>query len=80
MKIDEPEASAVPDPNTARTATLPQVFGTVFSSFLGIRRGSAMQRDAISIKPIQVILVGVLLADGLVVGLLLLVRVIMSQT
>ena len=72
MPADEPVA---PKP-----ASLPQVFGAVIWSFFGIRRGSAMQRDAISVKPIQVILVGVLLAAGLVVGLLLLVRVIMSQT
>jgi len=66
-------------PPAARRASLLEVVGAVFGSFLGIRRGNAMKRDAVSIKPVQVILVGILLAVGLVVSLLLLVRFIMSS-
>ncbi len=70
----ESEPSALP---AARRASLLEVVGAVFGSFLGIRRGNAMKRDAVSIKPGQVIVVGILLAFGLVVALLLLVRFIM---
>lgn len=70
----ENEPSAPP---TARRASLLEVAGAVFGSFLGIRRGNAMQRDAVSIKPGQVIVVGIILAGCLVVSLLFLVRFIM---
>jgi hypothetical protein len=48
----------------------------VFWRFFGIRKGDAMRRDAVSIKPHQVIIVGVLLAAVLVASLLILVRLI----
>lgn len=67
----------VPAPPPApRSASLLEVVGAVFGSFLGIRRGKAMRRDEVSIKPQQVIVVGIILAAVLVVSLLLLVRVI----
>jgi hypothetical protein len=69
----EPLAEHAPKP---RDASLPEVVGAVFSSFLGIRKGKAMQKDAVSIKPHQVVLVGIALAAVFVVSLLLLVRVI----
>jgi len=69
----DPLAEHAPAP---RDATLPEVVGAVFSSFLGIRKGKAMQKDAVSIKPHQVVLVGLALAAVFVVSLLLLVRVI----
>jgi len=69
----ESPADHAPKP---RDATLPEVVGAVFSSFLGIRKGKAMQKDAVSIKPHQVVLVGIALAAVFVVSLLLLVRVI----
>lgn len=59
-------------------ATLRQVAGAVFWSFIGVRKGRAMQRDAVTIKPLQVVIVGVLLAAVLVASLLLLVRFIVS--
>ncbi len=73
--VDPPISAPPPAP---RDATLPEVVGAVFSSFLGIRKGKAMRRDAVSIKPKQVIIVGVALAAVFVVSLLLLVRVIIS--
>ncbi len=66
-------------PSPTRRASLLEVIGAVFGSFLGIRRGNAMKRDAVTIKPGQVIVVGILLAAGLVVSLLLLVRFIMRS-
>lgn len=71
--LEEPGPAS---PQTPRNASLLEVAGAVFSSFLGIRRGKAMRRDEVSIKPQQVIIVGVILAALLVVALLLLVRVI----
>ena len=73
LPSSEPLAESPPKP---RDATLPEVVGAVFSSFLGIRKGKAMQKDAVSIKPHQVVLVGIALAAVFVVSLLLLVRVI----
>jgi hypothetical protein len=61
-----------------KTATLPQVAGAVFWSFFGVRKGKNMQRDAVTIKPLHVIVVGVALAALLVFALLALVRVILS--
>ncbi|MGE5169508.1 MAG: DUF2970 domain-containing protein [Rudaea sp.] len=67
-----PEATdASPPPATFR-----QVLGAVFWSFFGVRKGKAMQRDAVTIRPHQVILVGIAIAALLVFGLILLVRTI----
>jgi hypothetical protein len=72
--------SAEPPPDhdapPTRPATLPEVIGAVFWSFFGIRKGDAMRRDAVTIKPHQVIVVGILLAAVLVASLLILVRLI----
>ena len=73
------------DPTPEREAAKPQhasllqVAGVVLWSFLGIRKGRAMQRDAVIVKPVQVIVVGVLAAALLVLGLLLLVRYIIAH-
>jgi hypothetical protein len=58
---------------------LREVVATVFSSFLGIRKGAAMRKDAVTIKPHQVILVGIALAATFVVVLILLVRLIIHS-
>jgi Protein of unknown function (DUF2970) len=67
---------AAPAPPVGRRASLLEVVGAVFGSFLGIRRGKAMRRDEIAIRPGQVIVVGIILAAMLVTGLLFLVRFI----
>lgn len=67
-----------PDP-PPRDATLREVVGTVFSSFLGIRKRSAMRADAVRVRPHQVILVGVTLAAIFVVTLIFLVRFILRS-
>jgi hypothetical protein len=63
-----------------RKATLAQVASAVFWSFFGVRRGRAMERDAVTIKPLQVIVVGVVLASIFVVALLVIVRLIVRST
>jgi preprotein translocase subunit Sec61beta len=62
-----------------KQASLRQVAAAVLWSFFGVRKGEAMQRDAVTIKPHQVIIVGILLAAVLVVALLIVVRVIMRN-
>ena len=72
-----PPDPAPPDPGRApRQATLREILGAVFWSFFGVRKGEAMRRDTVTIKPHQVIIVGVLCAAVLVVTLLILVRLI----
>ena len=68
---------SAPDPAPPpRPATLREVVSTVFSSFLGIRKGAAMRKDAVTVKPHQVVLVGLALAAVFVVTLILVVRVV----
>jgi len=50
--------------------------GVVFSSFLGIRKRTQSDRDAVTIKPIHVILAGILGAAIFVAILVTLVRLI----
>ena len=72
-----PPNPAPPDPARApRPATLREILGAVFWSFFGVRKGEAMRRDTVTIKPHQVIIVGVLCAAVLVATLLILVRLI----
>jgi DUF2970 family protein len=70
-----PEPAPAPPP-APRNASLLQVIGAVFWSFFGVRRGAAMRRDAVTIRPHQVVIVGVLIAAALVATLLVIVRVI----
>lgn len=58
---------------------MPEVVATVFSSFLGIRKGAAMRKDAVTVRPHQVILVGLVLAAIFVVTLILAVRLIIKS-
>jgi Protein of unknown function (DUF2970) len=66
-------------PPPPRNATLLEVVGAVFSSFLGIRKGAAMRKDAVTIRPQQVIAVAVVLVALFVVGLIFFVRAIVRS-
>jgi hypothetical protein len=68
-----------PSPPEPRQARLGQVIGAVFWSFFGVRKGKAMQRDAVTIKPLQVVVVGVVIAALFVIALLVIVRIIVSS-
>jgi hypothetical protein len=76
-----PDAPSDPEPpaseTEAKSASLRQVAGAVFWSFFGVRKGEHMQRDEVSIKPLQVIIVGVALAAVFVFALLALVQVVL---
>ena len=64
--------------NKAASATLPQVIKAVFWSFLGIRRRADYEKDAVRLKPMQVIVAGIIGAIVLVLSLITLVRFILS--
>ena len=63
--------------NKAPGATLPQVIKAVFWSFLGIRRRAEYEEDAVALKPVQVIIAGIIGALVLVLSLVTLVRFIL---
>ncbi len=67
---------STPPPPEPRPATLREVVATVFASFLGIRKGAAMRKDAVTVRPHQVIIVGVIAAATFVAVLLVVVRLI----
>jgi hypothetical protein len=72
----EPDDTAPPATAPPKPASLLQVVEAVFWSFFGVRKGKAMQRDAVTIRPYQVIIVGILIAAALVATLLVVVRLI----
>src|SRR5512135_1387828 len=78
-----------PDPSSGKSApesptpskpdaSLLQVISAVFWSFLGIRKGNAMRRDLVTIKPHQVVIVGLVFGALFVATLILVVRLIIS--
>lgn len=68
------ETPAAPKPD----ASLLQVIGAVFWSFFGVRKGNAMRRDMVTMKPHQVIIVGILIGVLFVATLLFIVRLIIA--
>ena len=72
LDSDPPPAG---DPRAPRASFL-RVFAAVFASFLGIRKKAAGERDAVTIKPIHVILAGFLGAVILVVAVFTLVWIV----
>jgi hypothetical protein len=75
-----PQPGSVPPPVSAPDAPpragFFRVLAAVFASFLGIRKKAAGERDATSIKPLHVIVAGLLGAAILAAAVLTLVRVI----
>ena len=76
MTLGDPHAAPPEDPPTPRPAGFLRVLGAVFWSFLGIRKRAAGEHDMVTIKPLHVILAGVLLAAVMVATVLLLVTAI----
>jgi hypothetical protein len=72
-----PEPTPVePAPAPPQTASLLQVAGAVFWSFLGIRKGRHMEQDTTTIKLHHVVLVGIAFAAVFVFSLIALVSYI----
>ena len=76
--MSPPDPSVDPTP-PRRDATWLEVIPVVLSSFFGIRKGKSMRRDVVSIRPHQVIVVGIVAAAFLVTCLILLVRFIIGS-
>jgi hypothetical protein len=78
-----PDSVPPPSPQTSpanhRNAGFAQVIGAVFWSFFGIRRKAAGERDMVTIKPLHVIIAGLLGAAILVSFLIVLVKIITHQ-
>jgi Protein of unknown function (DUF2970) len=74
MPQPDPDPPPAGDPGTPPQAGFLRVLAAVFASFLGIRKKAAGERDAMSIKPVHVILAGLLGAAILVALVLTLVR------
>ena len=66
-------------PASPPAASVGQVIGAVLWSFFGVRKGRAMRRDVVAIRPYQVILVGIAIAALLVAMLLVIVHVIVAS-
>ena len=62
-----------------KKASLLQVGKAVFRSFLGIRKRRDYDADSVQLKPQQVIVAGLIGAVVLVLGLILLVRLVISK-
>jgi hypothetical protein len=69
----EPDANAS---HEARKASVGQVAKAVFWSFLGIRRGRQHDRDAVTIRPMQIVIAGIIGAVLFVLTLVTIVRVV----
>ena len=77
MKPDRSETSShEPDAESPLPASFLKVLGAVFSSFFGVRKRSAGERDEVSIKLPHVIIAGLLGAAVLVAAVATLVAFI----
>jgi len=66
-------------PEPRREAGFLQVMGAVFWSFFGVRKRSSGERDSVSIKPVHVILAGLLGAAMLVAAVATLVHFVVNR-
>jgi len=64
------------DPGARKPASLLQVASAVFWSFFGVRKGRHMLQDMESIKPLHVVIVGVVAGAIFVLTLLVIVRIV----
>ena len=71
------ESGQDPQADGKRPATLLQVASAVFWSFFGVRKGRHMLQDMESIKPLHVVIVGLVAGLVFVLTLVALVTVIM---
>ena len=60
------------------SATIWQVAKAVMFAFMGIRRKSDLENDAATLKPVQLIVGGIIGGILFVIGVMLLVRLIVS--
>ena len=58
---------------------IPAGRGAVFWSFFGVRKGRAMAQDAVTIKPLHVVVVGLLAGAAFIATLLVIVRLVIRS-
>lgn len=63
----------------SRRGSLLRTFKAVAWSFFGIRKGSEYEKDVAQLNPVHVIVVGIIVAALFVVGLVLLVKWVISS-
>ena len=63
----------------ARKGSLVRTFSAVAWSFFGVRKSAEYEKDVAQLNPVHVILAGVVAAAVFVVGLLLLVKWVISS-
>jgi len=68
------------NPENPPAAGFLQVMGAVFWSFFGVRKRTSGERDAVTIKPVHVILAGLLGAAVLVAAVATLVAVVTRRS
>ncbi len=66
-------------PGANREAGFIQVIGAVFWSFFGVRRKAAGERDMVTIKPLHVVVAGLLGAAIFIFVLIVLVKIIIRN-
>ncbi|HEY7674556.1 MAG TPA: DUF2970 domain-containing protein [Burkholderiales bacterium] len=64
---------------TPKAASPLQVVKAVFWSFLGVRKRSAHESDVAQLKPVQVVIAGLIGAALFVLSLVLLVKFVVSR-
>lgn len=82
MTHPDPTPSSAPEPAPPappRQASLLQVASAVFWSFFGVRKGRHMQQDTVTIKPLHVVIVGVVAGALFVLTLVAIVSVIVRS-
>jgi hypothetical protein len=74
-----PDPQGPPGTPPPRSATLREVFTAVFWSFFGVRKRQHMQRDAVTIRPHQVVIVGLAAGAIFVLALIAIVRLVLRS-
>jgi len=76
MAGDPPSSEAPPRDSEPKPASFLRVLVAVFWSFFGVRKKAAGERDMVTIKPVHVVVAGVLGAAVLVAVMITLVSLI----
>jgi hypothetical protein len=65
-----------PEPPAPRKARLTEIISAVLWGYFGVRKGARLERDAVSIRPHQIVIAGVIIAAIFVVALLVIARIV----
>jgi hypothetical protein len=73
IPMTTPDSPEQDPPPAARPASLGQIASAVFWIFFGIRRGKDMERDTVTIKPLHIVIAGLVAGIIFVLALVALV-------